>query len=139
MPYWSVPPHPALAVIGQRPDFGRYGVQPRLGLGVRHRLQHLLFQEAGDPGIVDEEDVGDVLAGRSGEDLLLHRVVVEADGFDLHVVLLFKLGEKRLVAKVGRSGGDVAGGIPESDFLRRTGESNRRGEEEQGEHNGQYS
>ena len=36
---------------------------------------------------------------------------------------------------MGGAGGDVAGGIPEGDFLGRTGQDNRRGEEEQGESN----
>jgi hypothetical protein len=96
-----------------------------------HRLQHLLFQEAGKPGAVDEQDVRDILPRGRGEDLLLHGVVIQRDRLDLHVVLRLELGKQGLVGEVGGAGGDVACGVPQGDGLGRAGQGQGGAEEQE--------
>jgi hypothetical protein len=117
-PVLRVPPHPPLAVVGEGADLRGDGIEPCLGPGVGHGVEHLLLEEAGDPGAIHEQDVTHVLGGGGSEDLLLHRVVVEAHRLDLDARLRLERREEALVTEVRRSRRDVTGRIPERDRLR---------------------
>jgi hypothetical protein len=85
--------------------------EPRLSRGVRHRLRHLLLQEAGKPGNVDAQHVGDVLPCARGKDLLLHGVIVQTHHLDFHIVCRFELSPEGLVEERGKAvGSDIPAG-----------------------------